>query len=66
MPIDELPRGWDDPGRVAADLRHVGEPHPRRLIAELPPQRIDLVHADHDKCRFTRVDAFTQECRGTL
>ena len=47
--------GRDDPGRVAADLRHVGEPHPRRRRRGRAPRAaaFALGRGDRDEHRLT-------------
>ncbi|GDY29669.1 hypothetical protein GTS_13020 [Gandjariella thermophila] len=48
---DEVPPDRDDPRRVAAHRRHVLEPDPVRVRAQLGTQHVDLVRGDRHQHR---------------
>src|SRR6266545_4738695 len=62
----ELPPDRNDPRRVAADLRHVGEVDVPRRRAESPLETRDLRAVDDDEDRVEGFEAFEDERRHAL
>ena len=59
--VDELVPRCDDPRRVRAHLRHVGEKHPVGVLAERLTETVDLVGVQDDEDRLAGLDAAPNE-----
>jgi hypothetical protein len=62
--VEEATPEGDDPGRVAAQLLHVGEANSRRIGAELGFEQRRLGPGNGDERRFARFQSATQERHG--
>ena len=61
VPVDEVPPGGDDQRRIVAQVCHVGEDHPARVLAERRPQGLQSGLGDRHHHRFLPGQAVPDE-----